>query len=51
MKEILKPPIIPENEKSPLVLQLLALIEQQSSIVQHQPGRLGFGERYGLSED
>lgn len=36
MKETLKPPIIPEDEKSPIVLQLLALIEQQASIIQQQ---------------
>ena len=35
MKETLKPPIIPEDEKSPLVQELLAFIEQQASIIQH----------------
>ena len=36
MKAILIPPTIPEDEKSPLVLQLLALIEHQGSIIQQQ---------------
>ena len=36
MKGTLKPPIIPEDEKSPIVLQLLAFIEQQASILQQQ---------------
>ncbi len=36
MKGTLKPPIIPEDEKSPLVLQLLAFIEQQACIIQQQ---------------
>jgi len=35
MKGTLKPPIIPEDEKSPLVQELLAFIEQQASIIQH----------------
>ena len=35
MKGTLKPPIIPEDEKSPLVQELLAFIEQQASII-HQ---------------
>jgi len=34
MKETLKPPPIPEQDKSPLVEQLLALIERQSVIIQ-----------------
>jgi hypothetical protein len=34
MKETLKPPPIPEKDKSPLVEQLLALIERQSVIIQ-----------------
>ena len=34
MKETLKPPTIPEEDKSPLVEQLLALIERQSVIIQ-----------------
>jgi DNA-binding protein H-NS len=36
MKGILKPPIIPEQEKSPCVIQLLAFIETQSAILQDQ---------------
>ena len=36
MKAILIPPTIPEDEKSPLVLQLLALIEHQGTIIQQQ---------------
>ena len=34
MKETLRPPTIPEEDKSPLVEQLLALIERQSVIIQ-----------------
>jgi len=34
MKGTLKPPTIPEDEKSPLVQELLAFIEQQASIIQ-----------------
>lgn len=34
MKGTLKPPIIPEDEKSPLVHELLAFMEQQASIIQ-----------------
>ncbi|MEA1949299.1 MAG: transposase [Thermodesulfobacteriota bacterium] len=34
MKGTLKPPTIPEDEKSPIVQELLAFIEQQSSIIQ-----------------
>jgi hypothetical protein len=34
MKGTLKPPTIPEEEKSPLVIQLLALIEHQADIIQ-----------------
>ncbi len=33
MKGTIKPPTIPEEEKSPLVVQLLAVIEHQSSII------------------
>ena len=36
MKETLKPPKIPEQDKSPLVIQLLAFIEHQGSIIQKQ---------------
>jgi hypothetical protein len=36
MRVILKSPNIPEDEKSPIVVQLLELIEQQASIVQQQ---------------
>ena len=36
MKGTLKPPTIPEQDKSPLVVQLLALIEQQNFILQQQ---------------
>ena len=36
MNAILIPPTISEDEKSPLVLQLLALIEHQGSIIQQQ---------------
>jgi hypothetical protein len=36
MRVSLKPPTIPENEKSPFVLQLLTFIEQQASIIQAQ---------------
>ena len=36
MKGTTKPPIIPEEEKSPLVIQLLAFIEQQGIIIQQQ---------------
>jgi hypothetical protein len=34
MKVTLKYPIIPDNEQSPIVQELLAFIEQQSSIIQ-----------------
>jgi len=34
MKGTLKPPIIPDDEKSPIVQELLVFIEQQSSIIQ-----------------
>jgi len=34
MKVIIKPPTIPAEEKSPVVIQLLALIENQASIIQ-----------------
>jgi hypothetical protein len=40
LKAILIPPTIPEDEKSPLVLQLLALIEHQGSIIQQQAEQL-----------
>jgi hypothetical protein len=40
MKAILIPPTILEDEKSPLVLQLLALIEHQGSIIQQQAEQL-----------
>ena len=40
MKAILIPPTIPEDEKSPLVLQLLTLIEHQGSIIQQQAEQL-----------
>jgi len=36
MKGTLKPPTIPEDEKSPIVLQLSAFIEQQASIIHQQ---------------
>jgi hypothetical protein len=36
MRVTLKPPAIPEEEKSPLVTQLLAFIEHQSCIIQQQ---------------
>jgi len=36
MKGTLKPPIIPEDEKSLFVQELLAFIEQQASIIQQQ---------------
>ena len=36
MKASIKPPIIPGDEKSPLVLQLAAFIEQQASTIQAQ---------------
>ena len=35
MKGTLKPPIIPKDEKSPLVQELLSFIEQQASIIQY----------------
>ena len=36
MRVTLKPPTIPEEEKSPFVIQLLAFIEHQGSIIQQQ---------------
>ena len=36
MRATLKPPTIPEEEKSALVLELLAFIEHQGSIIQQQ---------------
>jgi hypothetical protein len=36
MKETIKPPTIPEQDKSPLVLELLAFIENQGSLIQKQ---------------
>ena len=36
MKGTLKPPTIPEEEKSPLVIHLLAFIENQGAIIQKQ---------------
>jgi hypothetical protein len=36
MRATLKPPTIPEEEKSALVIELLTLIEHQSSIIQQQ---------------
>ena len=36
MRVTLKPPAIPEEEKSPLVIQLLAFIEHQGLIIQQQ---------------
>jgi hypothetical protein len=36
MKAILQPPPIPENEKTPFVLQLFAFIEHQGVIIQQQ---------------
>ena len=36
MKVILQPPTIPENEKTPFVLQLFALIEHQGVIIEQQ---------------
>ena len=36
MKVNLIPPTIPEDEKSPLVEQLVAFIEQQTSLIQQQ---------------
>ena len=36
MKVILQPPTIPENEKTPFVLQLIAFIEHQGVIIEQQ---------------
>ena len=49
MKGTLKPPTIPEDEKSPIVLQLLAFVEQQASII-HQQGEWGHPLKGGSRE-